>query len=209
MVDRVTTEDSVDPTTQYVESAVLRTKFDAEVAAFRALASDHMARGWWLLEAEFPGVFVVFAAPQLRPPAVVLGVQVDFTNYDLDAPSVVLVDPFTRQPYRAKELPTNLPRRQPLELPFGGAAMPVQMIQAVPLMQALDGDEVPFLCVPGVREYHRHPAHTGDSWLNHRGTGEGTLFHILNIIYQYGVQPIREYGLALRVSGFRQGEPPA
>lgn len=193
---------------QYVDSDVSKAKFQAEIDAFRAMLAEHLARGWWLLQAEFPQVLVAFAAPQLTPSAVVLGVKLDFSNYDLEPPSVVLVNPFTRLPYRARDLPTNLPRRQPVELPFGAAPFPVQMIQAVPLMQALEPDEVPFLCVPGVREYHQHPAHTGDSWLNHRGTGEGSLFHILNIIYQYGVQPIREYGLALKVSGFRQGEPP-
>jgi hypothetical protein len=63
--------------------------------------------------------------------------------------------------------------------------------------------------VPGVREYHAHPAHTGDSWLLHRGTGEGTLHALLHIVYQYGVQPLRDFAIGMRVVGFQQSEPPA
>ena len=198
---------------QVVDPAVSETKFYQEVDAFRKLEADHQRRGWWLLEASYPTVFVVFATPQLKPPAVVCGVLIDFTNYDIDPPSVRLTDPFTRRPYLAKELPTVLLRKQqanPLgEIAAGQPGAAVRFMSTAPLMQWHDLSEVPFLCIPGVREYHEHPAHTGDSWLAHRGLGEGTLFHILSTIYQYGIQPISEYGVGIRVVGFQQGEPPA
>lgn len=191
---------------QSVDPRVSREKFDIEIADFRRAAENNRRRGWWLLEAEFPSVSVVFATPQLQPTAVICGVDINFTNYDLEAPSVRLVNPFTREPYRLKNLPTVLLRRQVVNFPEG-LGMP-QFTSAIPLMQAHDPEEIPFLCIPGVREYHAHPAHTGDSWLTHRGHGEGTLFHILHTIYQYGVQPISGFGIGHRVIGFEQGDPP-
>lgn len=193
---------------QVVDPSVSRIKFDNELAEYHRRDQEHLRRGWWLLEAEFPTIFVVFAAAQLRPAPVICGVLLDFTNYDLEPPSVRLVDPFTRQPYKMRELPTTLLRRQVLAMPAGFPPGAAQMFGAVPLMQAHSPEDVPFLCVPGVREYHEHPAHTGDSWLIHRGQGAGKLYAILNAIYQYGVQPISGYEIGMRVVGFQQGEPP-
>jgi Predicted metal binding domain len=196
-------------TPQTVDPAVTREKYDAELREYKAREGDHQRRGWWMLEAKYPTVFVVFATPQLKPPAVICGVLIDFTNYDLEAPSVVLVDPFTRVPYAFRELPTALVRRQVVNLPPGFAPVGAEMVQGVPLMQAHQPDDIPFLCVPGVREYHAHPAHSGDSWLIHRGRGEGKLYSILHTIYQYGIRPINDFTFGIRVVGFQQGEPPA
>jgi hypothetical protein len=192
---------------QVVDPAVSREKFDHQVAEFRRGAELHRRRGWWLLEAEFPTVLVAMAAPQVRPPAVVCGVRLDFTNYDLEPPSVVLVDPFTSEPYRAASLPTVLPRTRATQVQVPNGPV-FESTEVVPLMQAHGPEEIPFLCIPGVREYHSNPAHTGDSWLAHRGQGEGTLFSILNTIHTYGVQTIAGYQLALQVVGFRPGEAP-
>jgi hypothetical protein len=191
---------------QVVDPSVSREKFESEISEFQRLEEEHRRRGWWMLDSAFPTVFVAMLAIQLRPVAVVCGVLIDFSNYDLDPPSVRLVDPITRVPYRARDLPTVLHRRQVLEIP--GAAAGAQMVGAVPLMQAHAPEDIPFLCVPGVREYHNHPAHTGDSWLAHRGKGSGKLFSILHTIYQYGIQPISDYGIGMRVVGFQQNEPP-
>lgn len=207
VVDRGEPASPEPATYQVVDPAVTRAKYEAEVAEYRRIEDGQRRRGWWLLDATFPRVFVVFATPQLRPPAVLCGVEVVFTNYDFEPPSVRLVDPFTREPYRRKNLPTALFRRQMVEVSLGGAVQ--RVARPVELMQAHGPDEIPFLCIPGVREYHLHPAHTGDSWSLHRGLGAGKLYHILNTIYQYGVQPISNYGIGLHVVGFEQGEPPA
>src|SRR5438067_13891236 len=92
-----------------VDPDVSRRKFERELADYRLLEKDHLRRGWWMLEADFPKVFVVFAAP-IKPPAVVFGAELDFSNYDLWAPSVRLVDPFSREPYVFPELPSLLKR---------------------------------------------------------------------------------------------------
>lgn len=199
---------AVGNTGQSVDPLVSQEKFGTEVAAYRRIERGQQERGWWVLEASFPVIFAVFATPRVQPPAVVCGVLIDFTNYDLEPPSVRLVDPFTRRPYLMKELPTVLLRSQLAAQPGMPVGIGMQVVTATPLMQAHGPDDVPFLCVAGVREYHNHPAHSNDSWLAHRGSGAGTLFNILSTIYHYGVQPITDFNVGLRVTGFQQGDPP-
>lgn len=180
---------------QAVDPAVSRAKFDREISNFRALETDYRRRGWLLLDVAFPNAFVVMAAPQLNPPAIVTGVLFDYTNYDARPPSVRLVDPFTREPYPARKLPTGLNRgvRQPLTpVPDGPHAIVPQS-----LMQAYDPDEVPFLCLPGVREYHDHPGHSGDAWELHRPSGAGAMVRLLDVIHKYGVAAIHGWGVTL------------
>ncbi|MDQ5827161.1 MAG: hypothetical protein M3441_23605 [Chloroflexota bacterium] len=199
-----------------VDPAVSRAKFAREVAEYRKIEDDLLRRGWWMLRAEHPEVFVVFANPALKPPAVIFGALLDFSNYDLWAPSVKLVDPFTREPYKAKELPTVLKRRTVSQVPPEVAAMIQQqggevpeIVQDDPLMQWYTLEDEPFLCLPGIREYHEHPAHSGDSWLLHRDRGEGRLYFILEKLYKYGVQPIKTYNIQMMpVIRFGQQEAP-
>jgi len=203
------------PLSQSVDPAVSQSKFDSQIADFRALASQYGLRGWFMVEAEFPKVFVVLAAPQLRPPSLVTGVAFDYTDYDLRPPSVHLVNPFTREPWRGDELPTTLRRRVPgqpvhipgLQLPLG--AMMPRIVQEQPLMQAYP-DGVPFLCIAGVREYHDHPAHSGDVWELHRPSGAGRLVRILEVIDTYGLRPLTGYNVNLtpQIVGFTQAETP-
>lgn len=187
---------------QFTDPYVSRAKFEREIQIFRDLEDEYRKRGWILQRAEFPNVYVLMAATHLKPVAVILGVHVDYTNYDMEAPSVHLVDPFTWEPYKAKELPTTLNRQTPAQdlVPAGaGPEAPAQfrMMAQQALMQAYGPDEIPFLCLPGVREYHSHPAHSGDSWELHRPNNEGRLVHLLDIIHRYGVAPITQYSITL------------
>jgi hypothetical protein len=173
-------------------------------------ADPTVSKGWLLLEAKFPTVVVVLAAAHLRPPAIVVGVRFDYTSYDALPPSVRLINPFTREPYTFQELPTQLLRALPpqtVELPGAPAGLQVQGAQ--PLMQAHNPEDIPFLCVAGTREYHNHPAHSGDAWELHRMTGAGRLVRLLELIHTYGVGSIRGYGVQLTPTvGFERGEPP-
>lgn len=192
-----------------VDPQVSKAKFERELAEYRKNEDDHLHRGWWMLRAEFPEVFIVFGAPKVRPPTVVFGALLNFANYDLWPPSVKLVDPFTRVPYKANELPTVLKRQTTAAAPAQLAAQGFSMVQQEQqLMVAHNPEDVPFLCIPGVREYHEHPAHSGDSWLLHRGTGEGNLYFLLDQLYKYGVEPIIDYQVGLQVVGYIQGAVP-
>lgn len=200
---------------QSVDPAISRTKFDCEIGDFRALAKEYGLRGWFLVEAEFPHAFAILSAPQLKPPPLITGVTFDYTDYDLSPPSVRLVNPFTREPWRGEELPTTLRRRvesEPMLIPGlqlpPGASMP-RMMQEQPLMQAYP-DGIPFLCIAGVREYHDHPAHSGDVWELHRAAGAGRIARILEVVDTYGLRPLTGYNVNLipQIMGFIQGETP-
>lgn len=201
------------PAGQFVEPAVSQAKFDAELDAYFGLRREYESRGWLLIEAQFPTVVVAMANPTIRPPAIICGVLFDYTNYDAQPPSVRLVDPFTRTPYRLGELPTTLNRAAPaqiIDLPGGAQAGNLQLHTVQPLMQAHDADEIPFLCIAGVREYHEHPGHSGDSWELHRSSGAGRLVRLLEIVHRYGVEPVTGYSVQLEPKvGFASGQPPA
>jgi hypothetical protein len=187
---------------QFVDPEVSKAKFEAQVRETRKLEADLRRRGCWLAGAEFPEIFVLFGTPKLKPPSIVFAASIDFTNYDMWAPSVRLVDPFTHQPYTFAQLPTHLNRLTP------PGKQGERMIQ--PLMQAANPNEIPFLCIPGVREYHENPGHTGDSWLLHRKSPEGTLFFIIEQLLKYGVDPIHSYdvGMKVTVTGYTQSGVP-
>lgn len=182
---------------QYCDPAVSVTKFDRQIEDFRALRANYEARGWFLVEAAFPTVFVVLGVPQTRPPAILCGVVFDYTNYDAAPPSVRLVDPFTRRPFINRELPTALPKALPAQAVEVGVGMNFEIQGAQPLMQAHGDDDIPFLCIAGVHEYHDHPGHSGDAWELHRSTGAGNVVRLLEVIHRYGVEPIRGYGVNL------------
>ena len=168
------------PPPPLLDPSVSRAKFEREVAQFRSMEAEYLKRGWILLKVEYPTVTVLMAAAHMTPPAVVLGVVVDFTNYDFWPLGVQFVHPFTLAPIPASAFPLQLGRRISLE---GGN------VQYQPLIQT-QADDIPFLCLKGVRQYHQHPAHTNDPWLAYRGSGIGTLYHILNVIHQHGIAPL-------------------
>lgn len=187
-----------------VDPAVSRAKFAREVDGFRALADDHARNGCWLAKAEFPKALVIFGTPKLKPPAVAFAAAFDFSNYDLWPPSVRLVDPFTQEPYTTKAVPNPLRRRIP-PTP-DQASQGIEPVQDI--VQGYGPNDIPFICIPGVREYHDHPGHSGDSWLLHRRLGEGTLHNLVTHLYHYGTEYIVSYRVGLAVQGFVQGEVP-
>ena len=194
---------------QYADPGVSRAKFDREIAEFLALEADYRTRGWFLVKAEWPLATVVLASKRTIPPAIVMAVQFDYTNYDAEPPSVRLVDPFSGQPLLNKELPIRLHRKIPgpeMILPDGNK---LQQLMAQDLMQAHSPEEPPFLCIPGVREYHDHPGHTGDPWELHRPAGTGRLVRLLEVIARYGVDQVTGFNVNLvpQVT-FAVSEPP-
>ena len=221
---------------QFADPAVSRRKFDREIAEFRSQADEYRRRGWLLEEAEFPHALVILATAKTQPISILCGVWFDYSNYDAAPPSVRLVHPLTREPYKWSEVPTRLPRMptppgvaQALPpgvaqaLPPGVAqALPpgvaqtlaqgvaqAQLVVPIPLMQAYGDDDIPFLCLAGVREYHEHPAHSGDHWLSHRTSGAGRLVRLLEVISKYGPETILGYEVEMTPKiRLRAGSPP-
>lgn len=167
-----------------VDPAVSRRKFAREVEMAEALGHLHK-QGIWILRSEYPIVFVAIVTPQLVPafPAILAAVHIDFTDYDVRPPSVRFVDPFTERYLTALEIRWPFPKAN--EVVQGPAENPIKMMQHTSYVQSFD-HERPFLCVPGVREYHECSGHSGDSWFLHRGTKPSILVHILTMLQRYG-----------------------
>ena len=203
---------------QFVDPAVSRRKFDRELAEFRSQADEYGRRGWFLADAEFPHALVILATAKTLPIAILSGVWFDYSNYDAVPPSVRLVHPLTREAYKWSEVPTRLLRRTvppdaegaAQALAPGVALAPGQgVLQVQPLMQAHGDDEIPFLCIAGVREYHEHPAHTGDPWELHRTSGAGRLIRLVQVISKYGPEAIDAFEVQMKpIVRFHLGVPP-
>lgn len=183
------------------DSNVATRKFDREVKQFRQIENIYRDRGVWLIMAEFPIVIVAFATPKSPNVFVPFAAKIDFTDYDAQPLSVELVHPVTLKKLRMSEI---LPQ---FSMGMAGRMMRLKTIHnqviSESLVQAFD-DLHPFLCIAGVREYHENPAHTGDSWWLYRNTGKGTLAHIVNIIWMYGVKNIiaPQMNLQVNFAGF-------
>jgi hypothetical protein len=155
-----------------VDPEVTRRKLDHELALWDEHCASYERRGWIMLSRDAPVVEVAFLARLQIGGSVITAVpaciQVEFANYDLWAPSVEFIDPLTRQ-YAP-------PPVQALVEVAGGA----QNL----LVGGHPDTGRPFLCVPGIRQYHTHPQHTGDSWLLHRPGREGSLAMICERVWQ-------------------------
>lgn len=184
------------------DTNVARRKFDREIAQFRQMESVYRGRGIWLISAEFPRVLVAFATPKSPNVFVPFAAEIDFTDYDAQPLSVILVHPVTFKRLKVSDI---LPQ---FSIGMAGRMMRLRttsngQVVTENIVQAWD-EERPFLCIAGVREYHDNPAHTGDSWWLHRRTGEGTLHHIVNIIWTYGVKNIvaPQMNLQIQFAGY-------
>src|SRR3990170_4344879 len=163
---------------QIIDEVVSREKFLFEIDTFKKIADTQSKRGVLMLKAEFPNVVIAFAATRLKPSPIVFAVRINFNNYDLEAPSVRFIDPFTGE---------NLLQPPPMLRKVTLKDKPSE-IQALSMKDTIG---LPFICIPGIREYHIHPAHTGDFWLLHRKKGgEGTLGFIIDKLYEYGISAI-------------------
>ena len=200
------------PETQFVDPAVSQKKFNREVAEFRSQADEYIRRGWYLAKAKFPHALVVLATAKTQPVTIMCGVLFDYSNYDAVPPSLRLVHPLTCEPYKLKELPTQLIRQLPQTEPPQVVQGQAQIILVQPpqqLMMANGPDDIPFLCIAGVREYHDHPAHSGDHWELHRPSGAGSLTRLVQIVSKYGLETIVNLGVQLMPQiRFNFGVPP-
>jgi len=190
----------------FVDPKISRVKFEREVTQFREHVDIYHRRGVWLMDATFPNVFVVLVAVHPKPfPMVAFGVVVNFENYDVEPPSVQFVHPLTRAPLKKHELPHRMQRATPVVQNGQFVGM-----QAQDLVQGWD-EAMPFVCLQGVREYHKHPAHTGDSWWLYRKTGHGRLSNLLEILATYGIDSVRAAAVQLmpQITGFAIAQPPS
>jgi len=169
-----------------VDPEISREKLRREMRRWKA-TSLYQERGWLLLRYDEEQLVIELAflaklsiTTGATPlPSVVCAVRLTYENYDLWAPSLTFIDVFSREP-------TNPHVRAFQGTPTG------------PRDVLIDGHPEthrPFLCVPGIREYHSHPQHTGDSWLLYRERGDGSISTICDRLWRFMVRNV----LGLRV----------
>lgn len=168
-----------------VEPEISRQKLQREVDAWRSNEADYRARGWLLLRHDVLTVELAFLGRiplgNAQVPIVLPTIRLEYENYDLWPPSMTFIDVFT-----------------------GDAAEPLLlnaflMTDSGPrniLLRNADGKA--FLCVPGTREFHDHPQHSGEPWALFRARKMGALAVIAervsesmtNTIKGVGIQPV-------------------
>lgn len=166
---------------------VSRAKLERELEAFRLQEESNRRRGIVLLARDDLAVDVGFLCrlpldPLRSLTAMPIAVRIDFSNYDLWAPSVDFIDPVTRAP---------LPYPPILEgLVFRTDGVPLPRGPSRVFLEAHPETGRPFVCKRGVREYHSHPEHNGDDWLLHRGDNLGTLSHLVDVIWRHSTRQV-------------------
>ncbi|MDB5874656.1 MAG: hypothetical protein JWQ07_4098 [Ramlibacter sp.] len=184
----------------YTDPEVVRRKVDRELRDFVERIDHYRARGIWVLEYRFPTLLVAFTTPNLKPHAIApYGVLLDLSNYDVEPPSVTFVNPFTRVPLKGAQIPTVLRRIRLLpssaeptdtQPTANGQHVPNAVVEQ--LLVYWPQEQIPFVCLQGVREYHENPGHTGDPWWLHRGKGAGRIIRLLDLISKYGTEAMTQ-----------------
>lgn len=165
-----------------MDTNVSRIKFNREVESLLNIQSALRKRGWIIESTIYPIVRVTFLATGVTPPVAAITVDVDFTNYNICAPSVRFLHP-------VQFTPLYIPALRKLQ---NGTTQNL-------MIQEHQKTKEPFLCLPGTYQYHIHPQHDGDLWDMHRYSGEGTLYFILEHIWQYCINSIRAYTIELKL----------
>lgn len=166
-------------TIQIVDPQVTKQKFDAELKTFEIVEERYLRKGIICHRISYPDIYFLFAIPRFTPYPIAFAIKVNFANYDFEAPSVVFVNPFTNELLKREQIPIAF-------IQVNNLLQPQDLLQGV-------GDIIPFFCIPGVREYHNHAAHSGDSWFLHRTKGEGTLLFILDQLYNHSIPISKGY----------------
>lgn len=176
-----------------VPEELSRDRLGRELDNWAANSALYRQRGWLLLAQDLDEltVDVGFLAPvafgDRHLDVMTACIRLRYDNYDLWPPSLRFIDPRT-----------------------GGLTMPpVQAVDRVggdsdEVRNALLGhptEGVPFLCLPGIREYHSHPQHSGDDWLLHRERGDGRLAVICDRVWRRMVRNV--LGIQVNLASIR------
>lgn len=185
-----------------VPASVSHAKLQEQLDQWHVNAQLYRRRGWLLLGVDGLTVDVAFLAraavgDQLLP-IVTAAIRLRYDNYDLWPPSLTFIEPWTGQP-----------ATPPVAAPEEVNGQPRNVLLGRP------GTGEPFLCMPGIREYHEHPQHTGDDWLLHRGEGAGRLAVVCDRVWRrmarnvvgltVHLQSVPRWGTQLQI-GLAQGD---
>jgi len=143
-----------------VDPAVSQRKFDREIELLQGDASRIVKEvGWEITAVSFPELAVIFTHPRSNRR---VGFRFYCDGWDEQPPSLSLFDPETK-----------------IELPWDKWP---QGTWSVGNPHPITGK--PFLCLPGIREYHIHSSHVSDLWDNYKAKGSYTLTFIVHRVWQ-------------------------
>jgi hypothetical protein len=176
---------------QFVDPEVTRLKFEREIQNFRVNEGHFREKGIVCLSVGENVIELLYGVPHVVPIPIAFSVQINYTNWDIEPPSVRFIDPFSRTFLQREEIKVGMfqvPDKNTVSVQNG------QLLGVVDLLQPAGGiNEFAFVCIPGVREYHQHPAHSGDLWMLHRTKGEGTLCVLIDQLYRHSIPFINAY----------------
>lgn len=177
-----------------VDPKISRAKLQREIQAWKTNEADYRQRGWLLLRHEDLTVELGFLGRiplgNTQVPILLPAVRLDYENYDLWPPSFTFIDVFSRE------------ASEPL------LAQALIMSETGPRNVLLrNGEGKAFLCVPGTREFHDHPQHSGEPWALFRSRKMGSIAVIAERVSQsmtetiqgIGMQPVLGQGLQVQV----------
>lgn len=142
-----------------MDPAVSMRKFDRELRAVREDGGVTGVERWELPTSTWPEFAVVFTHPLTKRR---VGFQFQFDDWDEVPPSLSLFDP-----EGGGELPWE-------KWPKGG--------WSVGNPHPVTGK--PFLCLPGIREYHTHHSHLKDLWENYLAKDSYGAGYIIHRVWQ-------------------------
>ncbi len=170
---------------QFVDFEVTKIKFDKEIQEFKNLEGKYRKRGVICTKIEDFSINLIFAIPHFKPQPIAFAVNIDYTNWDSEPPSIKVIDSFTEEVLNKKDIMIEF-------LQWNSEKKSPQPI--------FIGDKSPFFCIQGVREYHQHPYHSGDSWMLHRTEGEGKLSDLIEKLMKHSISIAGGY--FININGF-------
>jgi hypothetical protein len=139
-----------------MDPTVCKHKFDREVEHISTLAAGFtVLADWKVIEAVYPVLAIVFTHPRTFR---CVGFHFQCDGWDGIPPSLTLFDPETQEELLWGKWPQN----------------------GWPAGQTHPDTGKPFLCLPGLREYHAHPSHQNDPWDNLKGKASYSLLYLVH-----------------------------
>ncbi|MCE5205128.1 MAG: hypothetical protein LLF80_03365 [Porphyromonadaceae bacterium] len=181
---------------QYVDPEVTKIKFEQELKEFRELENEYRKKGVICYKITSLSINLIFAVPHLKPQPIAFAVNIDYTNWDVEPPSITFVDPFTDKVLQREEVKIKffqVKDKNAIKIVNGQIAEP----------DLLQPGNPPFFCIPGVKEYHAHAAHSGDSWMLHRKQGEGKLCVLIDQLYSHSIAQSSNFVMSINI-GFNE-----
>ena len=187
---------------QFVDERVTRLKYERQIENFERLESSYRREGIITLSIEFPYFEFAFFAKetlvQIKNPLIIpektlvirtplplclFSIKIDYTNFDTIPPSISIINLFTSKKERNVQFaPYITPDQQNKRSLIDERFKSINQNVLIP-----DSKQDLFFCLRGIKEYHEHPQHNGDSWLLYRIDGKGDIRTILDQLQLYSI----------------------